>query len=394
MWARNSLLVVLSLLSLCFTGCRAHPIPEGSGFISPSLADCSPRVSIVENGDILSYFYSGVDGTVYSSNSLSEGSWKRIAGVHSEPCAPVTAVVRQPGWTDVFVTDIHGRIMFASVSSSFNASPGAPSIWKTIYGVKTLPGTEVTATSPSENSVYIFVTGSDSRIYTSHFYPKYATYRAWKRTGKLKVPLGTSITANSSSPKNIDIFVTAPNASVLVNSYSPKCKCFPKWKTIKGVIAQPGSPVTAISPTADHLSLFVVAIDGRIWQAGRNTQNYWSPWKPIGYDFQAILNGERILAITPKEGLGVTVVVRGINGKLKWGKAESSDAGDLKMEIVDAEGKVGPVQLRRNKDGQVVMFGIESGRSGKGWEKKLVKEEKIESATEASSEAEGHKEDL
>ncbi|MDO3639616.1 hypothetical protein, partial [Mycolicibacterium arseniciresistens] len=122
--------------------------------------------------------------------------------------APVTAIAKSPNSIDLFITGNDGRVYTSWWYQGADWS-GLTNTWRSIGGV--FPkGAPVTAIATSPNSIDLFITGNDGRVYTSWWYQGAdwsGLNNTWRSIGGV-FPKGAPVTAIAKSPNSIDLFIT------------------------------------------------------------------------------------------------------------------------------------------------------------------------------------------
>ena len=256
-------------------------------------------VATTRNADNLDVFITGNDGRVYTSwwyaNAPWSGAndnWLSIGGVFPAG-APVTAIAKSADSIDVFITGNDGRV-YTSWWYEGAAWSGANDNWLPIGGFFPA-GAPVTATSRNAGNLDLFITGNDGRVYTSWWYEGAAWSGAndnWLPIGGY-FPGGAPVAAVARTPDNLDLFITGNDGRVYTCWWSSGAAwsgANDNWRSIGGYFPA-GAPVTAISKSPDSIDLFITGNDGRVytswWYAGSDWSGVNDNWRPIGGYFPA-----------------------------------------------------------------------------------------------------------
>jgi hypothetical protein len=145
--------------------------------------------------------------TMYPDWSGIGDRWRSIGGFFPAG-APISVTSRSAGNLDLFVVGNDGRVYTSWWYQGADWS-GLNNTWRNIGGV--FPkGAPVTAVTKSPNSIDLFITGNDGRVYTSWWYQG-ADWSGlgdrWRSIGGF-FPAGRKVTAISRSARNLDAFIT------------------------------------------------------------------------------------------------------------------------------------------------------------------------------------------
>ncbi|MFI1034253.1 hypothetical protein [Streptomyces sp. NPDC020951] len=265
------------------------------GFFPPN----APLAAVAKSPDSIDVFVTGNDGRVYTSWWYEGSDWSginnnwRSIGGFFPPGAPLSVTSRNPGNLDVFVTGNDGRV-YTSWWYAGNEWSGINDNWRSIGGFFPA-GAPVKAIAKSPDSIDLFITGNDGRVYTSWWYAG-ADWSGindnWRSVGGF-FPPGAPLSVTSRNPGNLDVFVTGNDGRVYTSWWyagNEWSGINDNWRSIGGFFPA-GAPVNAVAKTPDSIDLFVSGNDGRVytswWYAGNEWSGINDNWRSIGGFFPA-----------------------------------------------------------------------------------------------------------
>ncbi len=261
---------------------------KASALTSPVVPGHSEVSPVSRSADHLDIFLTDVNGNILSAAwepDFADGwhGWWQINGGRAAAGAPVHAVSRSADKLDIFVTGTDSQVYSAAWEPDF--ADGWHGWWGLLGGVAA-PGAHVTAVSRSADHLDIFVVGTDGGVYTAAWEPDFADgWHGWWRIGGLVAPQGAAVYAVSRSPDKLDIFVTDINGAVMSAAWEPGfTDGWHGWWHINGGQAAPGAAVTAVSRSTDKLDIFVTGTDGGIYTAAWEPDfaDGWHGWWRVG----------------------------------------------------------------------------------------------------------------
>ncbi|MFI7696973.1 hypothetical protein ACIBQ6_48450 [Nonomuraea sp. NPDC049655] len=179
------------------------------------------------------------------------------------------------------------------------------------------PGAPVTAISKSPTSIDLFVVGNDGRVYTSWWYEGlgWSGIRDnWRSIGGF-FPKGAPVTAIAKSPNSIDLFITGNDGRVYTSWWyegSDWSGIRDNWRSIGGFFPA-GIPVTAMTRDAGNLDLFIAGNDHRVytesWQNGSEWSGIRDNWRPLAPD-EMTFSGTVVTPAGTALGGNVRITVR------------------------------------------------------------------------------------
>jgi hypothetical protein len=204
--------------------------------------------------------------TMYPDWSGVGDRWRSIGGFFPAG-APISVTSRSAGNLDLFVVGNDGRVYTSWWYQGADWS-GLNNTWRNIGGV--FPkGAPVTAVAKSSNSIDLFITGNDGRVYTSWWYQG-ADWSGlgdrWRSIGGF-FPAGAPISVTSRSAGNLDLFVVGNDGRVYTSWWYQGADWSGldnTWRNI-GAFFPAGRKVTAISRSARNLDAFITGNDGRAY---------------------------------------------------------------------------------------------------------------------------------
>ena len=224
-------------------------------------------------------FCVGSDHGVYTA-ATSGGPWAGwwpIPGVRSTPGSPITAVSRSQDKLDVFVADETGKVVTASWEPSFTSWHG----WSSILNGATSPGGAVAAVSRRLDFLDLFVVGMDGHVWTAAWAPGTTGWQGWWTIPGVTASISAPIACVSRSTDKLDLFLSDSLGRVMTSSWSPGAAWSP-WTQILGGMTSPGAQIAVASRRTDFLDVFHIGNDGQVytgaWSSGANA---WAGWWPI-----------------------------------------------------------------------------------------------------------------
>ncbi|WP_060654433.1 M12 family metallopeptidase [Rhodococcus pyridinivorans] len=290
----------------------------------------APVTAIAKSSNSIDLFITGNDGRVYTSWWYYGSDWSglgdrwRSIGGFFPPGAPISVTSRSPGNLDLFVTGNDGRV-YTSWWYQGGDWSGINNNWRNIGGV--FPkGAPVTAITKSSNSIDLFITGNDGRVYTSWWYQGgdwSGIGDRWRSIGGF-FPPGAPVAVTSRSAGNLDAFITGNDGRVYTSWWyqgGDWSGLNNTWRNIGGVFPR-GAPVSAVAKSRDSIDLFICGNDGCVytswWYQGGDWSGIGDRWRNIGGVFPA---GRKVTAIArgPKN---LDAVICGNDGRVytSWWK--------------------------------------------------------------------------
>ncbi|MDD3565872.1 MAG: trypsin-like serine protease [Methanothrix sp.] len=236
--------------------------------------DPGTPLSVASKGaNNLDVFAVGKDGGIYSASWGPQTGHKwsnfvRILDLEAMPGSYVQAAARGSGRLDLFVTGKDGRIYTSSL-----APPATDwQAWSTISNIQVEPGSPVSIASRGPEYLDVFVVGKDGGIYTAAKGPQTNNqWQGWWRIHDLTVGKGSYIAAVSRGADKLDILVTGSDGRVYTAGWEPKFSCGWKgWQRVLDVSFKPGSYLGAASRSTDWLDIFASSSDSNIYTASWN----------------------------------------------------------------------------------------------------------------------------
>jgi hypothetical protein len=224
----------------------------------------------------LDVFMVGLDGRVYTAAYDPSNRWKgwwAIGTLRAPVGAYVGCVSRRLDRLDVFVTDNAGRVMTAAWEPAF--IDGWHGWWQLRTG-RAAPGAPVSAVSRATDKLDVFVIGTNGGVYAAVQPRSTDGWQDWRRVGNAIAPSRALVSCTSRSRDKLDIFVTDSVGRTLTASWEPAfTDGWHGWWHIRGGWAQAGSPIHAVSRSIDKLDIFVAGVDGG---------TYTAQWQPSFID--------------------------------------------------------------------------------------------------------------
>ena len=154
-------------------------------------------------------FVTDVDGKIRTASwepSFTDGwrGWREINGGRAGAGAPLHAVSRSKDKLDIFV--VADQVVFTAAWE-----PAFTDGWHGWSNIKDgkAPGGRMTAVSRSKDKLDVFVAGEDRRVWTAAWEPAFTDgWRGWWHVGDVKVSHGAYIHAVSRSTDKLDLFLT------------------------------------------------------------------------------------------------------------------------------------------------------------------------------------------
>ncbi|KQW06937.1 hypothetical protein [Streptomyces sp. Root369] len=280
--------------------------------------------AISKSPNSIDLFVTGNDGRVYTSWwyegqdwSGVENNWRPIGGFFPAG-APVSVTSRNAGNLDAFVTGNDGRV-YTSWWYAGSDWSGVNDNWRSIGGVFPA-GAPVGAITKTPNSIDLFITGNDGRVYTSWWYEGQewsGLNDNWRSIGGF-FPANAPVTPITKSGNSIDLFITGNDGRVYTSWWyagSEWSGLNDSWRSIGGFFPV-GAPVSVTSRNAGNLDAFVAGNDGRVytswWYAGSDWSGVNDNWRSIGGFFPA---GTPVTAIT-KSSNSIDLFITGNDKKV------------------------------------------------------------------------------
>jgi hypothetical protein len=189
---------------------------------------------------------------------MSWHSWFNVSGGAAALRSPVEAIARNPNHLDLFVTGTDSRIY----STWWDANGGWAN-WFNVSGGMAALGSPITAVARNPNHLDLFVTGTDGRIYST-WWDANGGWANWFNVSGGAAALGSKITAVARNPNHLDLFVTGTDGRIY-STWWDASGGWANWFNVSGGAAALKSPITPIARNPDHLDLFVTGTDGRIY---------------------------------------------------------------------------------------------------------------------------------
>ncbi|MFD5179913.1 Dot/Icm T4SS effector Zinc-dependent metalloprotease LegP [Nocardia sp. NPDC058379] len=307
---------------------------RGIGGFFPRTA---PVTATARRADHLDLFITGNDGRVYTSwwHAGSEWSgfgdrWRNIGGVFPAGAA-VGAVARTSNNLDVFTVGNDGRV-YTSWWQAGSDWSGIGDRWRNIGGV--FPRTaRVSATARRSDHLDLFVTGNDGRVYTSWWHQGgdwSGVGDRWRNIGGV-FPASARVTSVARTANTLDLFITGNDGRVYTSWWqagSDWSGIGDRWRTIGGIFPA-GAPVTVVARTADHLDLFITGNDGCVytswWHQGGDWSGIGNRWRNIGGVFPP---GAPVAAVA-RTSNNLDLFITGNDGRVytSWWQAGSDWSG-------------------------------------------------------------------
>ncbi|GAA0929800.1 hypothetical protein [Virgisporangium aurantiacum] len=285
------------------------------GFFPPG----APIAAIAKSPNSIDLFVVGNDGRVYTSWWYEGSDWSglnnnwRSIGGFFPPGAPLGVTSRHAGNLDVFVTGNDGRV-YTSWWYHGSEWSGINDNWRSIGGFFPA-GAPVAAITKSPNSIDLFITGNDGRVYTSWWYEGSewsGIHDNWPSIGGF-FPRGAPLSVTSRHAGNLDVFVTGNDGRVYTSWWyqgSEWSGRHDNWRPIGGFFPA-GAPVSAITKTPNSIDLFITGNDGRVytewWYEGSEWSGINDNWRSIGGFFPA---GAPVAATT-KSSISIDLFITG-----------------------------------------------------------------------------------
>ncbi|WP_345539849.1 hypothetical protein [Phytohabitans rumicis] len=290
------------------------------GFFPPD----APVAAISKSPNSIDLFVTGNDGRVYTSWwyegqdwSGVNDNWRPIGGFFP-PGAPITVASRHAGNLDLFVTGNDGRV-YTSWWYEGQDWSGVNDNWRSIGGFFPA-GAPISVTSRHAGNLDLFITGNDGRVYTSWWYEGQdwsGVNDNWRSIGGF-FPAGAPVEAISKSPNSIDLFITGNDGRVYTSWWYEGQEWSglnDNWRSIGGFFPA-GAPISVTSRHAGNLDLFITGHDGRVytswWYEGQDWSGVNDNWRSIGGFFPA---GAPVEAIS-KSPNSIDLFITGNDGRV------------------------------------------------------------------------------
>lgn len=252
--------------------------PVSGGPAAPAGA---PVMALRRNPRHLDLFVAA--GGSVQSTWYDDSGWKAWFPVapqsgHAVPGTPVTALWRDSNHLDLFMSDIAGHV----VSTFFQGNTWQPG-WFALMpatGIAT-PGAPVTAIWRDHGHLDLFMTDVAGHV-VSTFFEGDRWQPGWFALdpANMQAKPGERVSAVWRDHDHLDLF--AVDASGVVRStYFENNAWQPHWFSIGTVRALPGQPVTAVWRDPGHLDLFLSAANGRIASTFWEPVGKWHNWFEI-----------------------------------------------------------------------------------------------------------------
>jgi hypothetical protein len=245
------------------------------------------------------FMNNSIYGTAWDATSGWASSWYDVpGGPTANPGSPVTAIARNPNHLDLFVTATNSQIY----STYWDAASGWAGGWFDVPGGGAAnPGSQVTAIARNPDHLDLFVTGTDGQVYSTNWDAATSWAGGWFEVpGGAATIAGSTVTVVSRTPDHLDLFITNQAGSILSTYWDAATSWAGGWFAVPGGgAAYPGSPVTVIARNPDHLDLFLIGTDSQIHST------YWDAATSWAAGWFAVPGG-----ITANLGSTVTVVAR------------------------------------------------------------------------------------
>ena len=140
--------------------------------------------------------------------------------------------------------------------------------WRSIGGFFPA-GAPISVTSRNAGNLDLFITGNDGRVYTSWWYQGHdwsGVNNNWRNIGGV-FPKGAPVTAIAKSPNSIDLFITGNDGRVYTSWWyegNDWSGLNDRWRNIGGIFPA-GRKASAIARTAQNLDVFITGNDGRVY---------------------------------------------------------------------------------------------------------------------------------
>jgi hypothetical protein len=187
----------------------------------------------------------------------------------------VTAIARNPNHLDLFVTGTDSQIY----STYWDASSGWAGGWFDVPGGGAAnPGSPVSAVARNPDHLDLLVTGTDGQIYSTSWDAASSWAGGWFDVpGGLVANPGSPVTVVDRNPDHLDLFVTGTDGQIYSTSWDAASSWAGGWFGVPGgATANLGSLVTVIARNPDHLDLFVTGTDGQIYSTYWDAAGGWS----------------------------------------------------------------------------------------------------------------------
>ena len=201
--------------------------------------------------------------------------------------AHIAATSRSPGNLDLFTVGSDG-VVYTTWWYAGNEWGAVSGDWRPIGGFFP-PGAPITAVSKSPNSIDLFVTGNDGRVYTSWWYEGSdwsGVNNSWRSIGGF-FPAGAPLSVTSRNPGNLDVFVTGNDGRVYTSWWyagSDWSGIHDNWRGIGGFFPA-GAPVRAVTKSPTSIDLFLTGNDRKVytswWNAGADWSGIHDNWRPL-----------------------------------------------------------------------------------------------------------------
>jgi hypothetical protein len=251
----------------------------------------------------LDIFMTSSDGSVYSTYSTDDSTWKNWSSIFPNqklaPGATVTAIwAPDTQWRlDIFATGADGTVWRSYWTNTVAWTPFV----SIEAGQKLHPKAEVSVVWTSQFPYVqdLFATGSDGTVYNAQW-NKLRGWKAWEPVHEeQKVAPGAKVTALLAKydAAHLDLFATDSHGAVW-STYRTNGP-FANWASLSGSSHfAAGTTVSAIwAPyTPAHLDLFLTGNDGTVWTS------FWdiaTGWKDIWYPINPQQKGQIGSEVTP-----------------------------------------------------------------------------------------------
>jgi hypothetical protein len=284
----------------------------------------APITAIAKSPNSIDLFVTGNDGRVYTSWwyegqdwSGVNNNWRSIGGIFP-PAAPVSVTSRNAGNLDLFITGNDGRV-YTSWWYEGNDWSGVNDTWRSIGGIFPV-GAPVSAITKSPNSIDLFITGNDGRVYTSWWYEGNdwsGVNDTWRNIGGI-FPVHAPVSAITKSSNSIDLFITGNDGRVYTSWWyegTDWSGLDDHWRSIGGIFPA-GAPVHPTSRNPGNLDLFITGNDGRVytswWYQGYDWSGVNDSWRNIGGFFPPA----NPVAAKAKEPHSIDLFIAGYDSKV------------------------------------------------------------------------------
>ena len=238
------------------------------------------------------------------------------------PVTAVSAVSAGPA-AGLFNVDAAGLVR--ALAFDLRSLPLQP--WQTIGPNRFPAASPVTAVSPVQGAVSLFVLGFDRQVWCSLV--NSGVRQPWFPLGPDTFPAGLPLAAVSTTPGGTSLFILGEDGRVWSTYYDPgnvgpdARGGWQPWFPLGANVFPQGSPVAAISTGPGGTSLFVTGFDSQIWSTyfdprrpGPPDHGGWQPWFPLGPNvFPA---PSTITAISTAPG-ATSLYILGLEGRV-WNK--------------------------------------------------------------------------